>query len=148
MTIKGLTLLLKVYKILAGMCHQSKAATPVGGNGNSEENINMGLLNISSNSQSFVSVETVLEILSFVILALLLCRWIKKCMMKRKLESERRLASIIKPETTRTSSFMEMPSAPRAIMAPVGSMEQMQMGVQQMQPMQPMQGPIGLDKYR
>ena len=136
--------------ILAGMCHQSKAATPVGGNGNSEENINMGILNISSNSQSFVSVETVLEILSFVILALLLCHWIKECVMKRKLESERRLASIIKPETTRTSSFMEMPSAPRAIMAPVGSMEQM--GVQPMQPRQScpevFTGPIGLDKYR
>ena len=144
MTIKGLTLLLKVYKRLAGMCHQSKAATPVAGN--SEENINMGLLNISSNSQSIISVETVLEILSFMILALLLCRWIKKCMIRRKLESERRLASIIKPDRPQTTSFMEMPSAPRAIMAPVNSMEQM--GVQQMQPMQPMQGPIGLDKYR
>ena len=125
------------------MCHQSKAATPVSGNGNSEENINMGLLNISSNSQSFVSMETILEILSFVILAMLLLRWIKKCMMKRKLESERRLASIIKPEPTRTTSFMEMPTAPRAIMAPME-----QMGGVQMQPMQPMQGPIGLDKYR
>ena len=108
MTIKGLTLLLKVYKRLAGMCHQSKAATPVAGN--SEENINMGLLNISSNSQSIISVETVLE----------------------------------------TTSFMEMPSAPRAIMAPVGSMEQM--GVQPMQPRQScpevFTGPIGLDKYR
>ena len=106
----------------------------------------MGLLNISSNSKSIISVETVLEILSFVILALLLCRWIKKCMIRRKLESERRLASIIKPDRPQTTSFMEMPSAPRAIMAPVNSMEQM--GVQQMQPMQPMQGPIGLDKYR
>ena len=148
MTIKGLTLLLKVYKRLAGMCHQSKAATPVAGN--SEENINMGLLNISSNSQSIISVETVLEILSFVILALLLCRWIKKCMIRRKLESERRLASIIKPDRPQTTSFMEMPSAPRAIMAPVGSMEQM--GVQPMQPRQScpevFTGPIGLDKYR
>ena len=124
----------------------SQAASPKAANGNSEENINMGILNISSNSQSFVSVETILEILSFCILALLLLRWIKKCMIKRKLESEQRLASIIKPET-RTTSFMEVPSAPRALMAPVGSMEQMQMGVQ-MQPVQPMQGPIGLDKYR
>ena len=147
MTVKALSLLLKILKYLTGiMCHQSKAAPPVNGNGNSEENINMGILNISSNSQSFVSIETILEILSFVILAMLLLRWIKKCMLKRKLESERRLANIIKPEPTRTTSFMEMPTAPRAIMAPVNSMEQM--GGVQMQPMQPMQGPIGLDKYR
>ena len=148
MTIKGLSLILRVYQKLIGMCHQSKAAAPAAGN--SEENINMGLLNISSNSQSIISVETVLEILSFVILALLLCRWIKKCMIRRKLESERRLASIIKPDRPQTTSFMEMPSAPSAIMAPVGSMEQM--GVQPMQPRQScpevFTGPIGLDKYR
>ena len=120
MTTKGLTIILRIIKELIGMCG-SQAASPKATNGNSEENINMGILNISSNSQSFVSVETILEILSFCILALLLLRWIKKCMIKRKLESEQRLASIIKPET-RTTSFMEVPSAPRALMAPVGSM--------------------------
>ena len=145
MTTKGLTIILRIIKELIGMCG-TKAASPKANNGNSEENVNLGILNISSNSQSFVSVETILEILSFCILALLLMRWIKKCMIKRKLESEQRLASIIKPET-RTSSFMEVPTAPRALMAPVGTMEQMQMGVQ-MQPVPMQQGPIGMDKYR
>ena len=44
MTIKGLTLLISVYRRLAGMCHTTKVAAPAAGN--SEENINMGLLNI------------------------------------------------------------------------------------------------------
>ena len=130
------------------MCHKSKMVAPRPGN--TEENINMGLINVSSNSQSIISVETILEILSFAILALLLCRWIKKCMVRRKMESERRLASIIKLDRAQTTSFMEVPSAPRAIMGPMPNVDQM--GVQPMQQRQSCPevytGPIGLDKYR
>ena len=148
MTIKRPTLIFSVHRRLVGMCHKTKMAAPA--DGNSKENINMGLINVSSNSQSIISVETVLEILSFAILALLLCRWIKKCMIRRKMESERRLASIIKPDRPQTTSFMEMPSAPRAIMGPMGPVDQM--GVQPMQQRQScpevFTGPIGLDKYR
>ena len=140
MTIKAILHFLRVIKTLIEMCGP-KHNQPKANNGNSEENVNLGILNISSNSQSVVSVETILEILSFCILSLLLLRWLKKCLKKRKQESEQRLASIIRPEGR--SSHMEIPSAPRALMAPAG-MEHLEM---QMQPQQPV-GPIGMSKYR
>ena len=137
MTIKTFLNILRVIKTFFEMCgpkHNQPKAT------NAEENVNLGILNISSNNQGVVSVETVLEILSFCILALLLIRWLKKCLKRRKEESEQRLASIVRPEGR--PSRMEIPSAPRALMAPAG-MEHMEM---QMQPPQPV-GPIGMSKY-
>ena len=139
MTIKAILHFLRVIKTLFEMCGPKQQ--PKTNNGNTEENLNLGLLNFSSNSQSVMSTETILEILSFCILSLLLLRWLKKCLNKRKQESEERLASIIRPEGR--PSHMEVPTAPRALMAPVG-MEHMEM---QMQPQQPM-GPIGMSKYR
>ena len=123
--------------------------------GNTEENVNVGLLNISSNSQSILSIETILEVLSFIILALLVIRWIRKCMMKRKLEQEQRLANIIQPNLNQrqpTSFIQEIPSAPgRAIMGPMGPMGPMGQPPMTPQPQSCQEvysPPIGIDKYR
>ena len=135
------------------MCHKARASTKT--TGNNEENVNVGLLNISSNSQSILSIETILEILSFAILALLVIRWIRKCMMKRKLEQEQRLANIIQPTHNQrqpTSFIQEIPSAPgRAIMGPMGPMGPMGQSPMTPQPQscqEVFSPPLGIDKYR
>ena len=142
-----------VYQLLllrTTMCKKARASA--GTAGNNEENVNVGLLNISSNSQSILSMETILEVLSFIILALLVIRWIRKCMMKRKLEQEQRLANIIQPTLNQrqpTSFIQEIPSAPgRAIMGPMGPMGQPPMTPQPQSCQEVYSPPIGIDKYR
>ena len=110
--------------------------------------MNVGLLNISSNSQAMLSMETILEVLSFVILTFLVIRWLRKCLMKRKMEQERRLANIIQPSHNQRQSYIqEIPSAPgRSIMGP---MTQLPMGPPMAQQTQEIfSPPIGIDKYR
>ena len=99
--------------------------------------------------------ETILEVLSFIILAFLVIRWLRKCMMKRKLEQEQRLANIIQPNHNQrqsTSFIQEIPSAPgRAIMGPMGTMGTMGQPPMTPQPQSCQEvysPPIGIDKYR
>ena len=134
------------------MCNKARATRTAGHN---EENMNVGLLNISSNSHAMLSMDSILEVLSFVILTFLVIRWLRKCLMKRKLEQEQRLANIIQPNHNQrqsTSFIQEIPSAPgRAIMGPMGTM-----GPMGQPPMTPQtqscqeiySPPIGIDKYR
>ena len=135
-------------------CKQTKMggkATKKASAGNTEENVNVGLLNISSNSQSILSVETILEVLSFIILTLLVIRWIRKCLLARKIEQEQRMIDVLQPNNNtrqQTSFIQEIPSAPRAIMNTQGPMGQ---NCQEVYPQLPMtQKPqlIGLEKYR
>ena len=135
----------RAYRYLFKMCNKARETRTAG---NQEENMNVGLLNISSNSQAMLSMETILEVLSFVILTFLVIRWLRKCLMKRKMEQERRLASIIQPNINqRQSSFIqEIPSAPgRSIMGP---MTQLPMGQPPQQTQEMFSPPIGIDKYR
>ena len=127
-------------------------ATKKASAGNTEENVNVGLLNISSNSQSILSVETILEVLSFIILALLVIRWIRKCLLARNMAQEQRMIDVLQPNNNntrqQTSFIQEIPSAPRAIM---NSQEPMGQNCQEVYPQLPMtQKPqlIGLEKYR
>ena len=50
----------------------------------SEETVNVGLVNVSSNSISSVPIWEIIEIVSLVILLLLVIRWIRKWLQKRK----------------------------------------------------------------
>ena len=131
------------------MCNKARATRTAG---NNEENMNVGLLNISSNSQAMLSMESILEVLSFVILAFLVIRWLRKCLMKRKLEQEQRLANIIQPNHNQrqsTSFIQEIPSAPgRAIMGPMGPMGQPPMTPHPQSCQEVYSPPIGIDKYR
>ena len=125
------------------MCNKARSTRTAG---NLEENTNVGLLNISSNSQAMLSLETILEVLSFVILTFLVIRWLRKCLMKRKMEQEQRLASIIQPShNPRQSYIQEIPSAPgRSIMGPT----QVPMGPPMaQQPQEMFSPPIGINKY-
>ena len=93
------------------MC--KNAATKPKTNGNSEENVNFGLLNVLSNSLSWLSIETVMEIASLIILSILVIRWINKCRNKRKAEKMRRISELKKSVASRqTSSFIsELPNS-------------------------------------
>ena len=104
----------------------TKKAT-TGTTGNTEENVNVGLLNISSNSQSILSMETILEVLSFIILTLLVIRWMRKCLLARKLKQEQRMITVLQPNNNSTQqTCQEMYSQPQMTQPPL----------------------IGLDKYR
>lgn len=102
-----------------------------------EENLNIGLLNMSSQSMSTLSLETIVEIISLLILTLLVFRWINKWLQKRKAMKMQRLQSLMKPTRQSTSYIRELPSAP-AIMEPQPQQRQQEQEVY----------PIGLDKYR
>ena len=89
------------------MC-KSKTQIPQRQTGSKEVNTNLGLLNISSNSMSWLSLETILEIISVLILILLVLRWIKKYHAKKKEEKIRKLTSIIRPSApARQASFVQ-----------------------------------------
>ena len=89
------------------MC-KSRAPLPQRQTGNKEENVNLGLLNISSNLMSWLSMETILEIVTVLILILLVLRWIKKYHTKKKAEKLRKLTSIIRPsQLARQTSFVQ-----------------------------------------
>ena len=117
------------------MCNKARSSNA----GNLEENTNVGLLNFSSNSQSPISLETILEFISFGILTILVIRWLRKCLTKRKLRKEQRLASIIRP-----GHIQEIPTPGRSLMGPT----QMPMGplIMTQQPPEYVP-PVGLNKY-
>ena len=63
----------------------SKGLGQENGNGKSAETINLGIINASSNSFSeSVPIWEIIEIVSLVILFLLVVRWIRKWIVKRK----------------------------------------------------------------
>ena len=77
--------------------------------GNEEKTTNLGLLNISSNSMSWISLETILEVISVLILTILVIRWIRKYLAKRKEAKQRKLMDLIRPSAsapTRQASFV------------------------------------------
>ena len=86
-----------------------------------------------------MNLETIIEIVSLLILSILVLRWVNKWLQKRKALKMQRLQALIKPTRPNTSYNHETPaaSAPyvaRAIMEP--------------QPQPNEIYPIGLDKYR
>ena len=108
---------------------------------NDEENLNIGLLNMSSNSMSVFSLETIIEIVSLLILSILVLRWVNKWLQKRKALKMQRLQSLMKPTRQSTSFIQELPTAPtqyepRALMQPQPKHQEQEIY------------PIGLDKYR
>ena len=108
---------------------------------NNEENLNIGLLNMSSNSMSVLSLETIIEIVSLLILSILVLRWVNKWLQKRKALKMQRLQSLMKPTRQSTSFIQELPTAPtqyepRALMQPQPKHQEQEIY------------PIGLDKYR
>ena len=75
--------------------------------GNEEKTTNLGLLNISSNSMSWISLETILEVITVIILTILVIRWIRKYLAKRKDAKQRKLMDLIRPSApTRQASFV------------------------------------------
>ena len=80
--------------------------------GNSEEMVNVGLLNVSSNSMSWLSVETVMEVASLIILFVLVLRWLNKFRQKKMAEKMRRISELITPrpmQSRQTSFIQELP---------------------------------------
>ena len=89
------------------MC-KSRSPLPQRQTGPKEETVNLGLLNLSSNSMSWLSMETILEIVTVLILILLVLRWIKKYHNKKKAEKLRKLTNIIRPpQMARQTSFIQ-----------------------------------------
>ena len=75
--------------------------------GNEEKTTNLGLLNISTNSMSWISLETILEVITVLILTVLVIRWIRKYLAKRKNEKQRKLMDMIRPSApARQASFV------------------------------------------
>ena len=64
--------------------------------GDQNDNTNIGLLNVSSESfgQS-VNTEMVVELIGLTVLLLLALRWVKKCFNKRKLKQRRALQTLL-----------------------------------------------------
>ena len=80
----------------------------------SEETVNVGLVNVSSNSISSVPIWEIIEIVSLVILLLLVIRWIRKWLQKRKhqrqSEQNKILRNLIASPTTRAIEMANMTS--------------------------------------
>ena len=76
--------------ILNDMCKKQEVA------GDQNDNTNIGLLNVSSESfgQS-VNAEMVIELIGLMVLLMLALRWVKKCFAKRKLKQRRALQSLL-----------------------------------------------------
>ena len=92
---------------------------------NSEEQVNIGIVNVANQAINTDDLETVLEIISFIILAFLVFRWAKKYCIKRKKAQDLRLASIVSTGSrpAPSASIIELPTAPpkydfRALQAP------------------------------
>ena len=64
--------------------------------GDQIENTNVGLLNVSSDSfgQS-LNAELIVELVGLAVLLMMLMRWLKKCIAKRKIRQRRALAALL-----------------------------------------------------
>ena len=125
--------------------------------GNSEEQVNIGLVNVANQGLNTDNLETILEINSFIILTFLVIRWARKCIINRKRQQDMRLAKIVSAETKahalNRASIVEIPTAPkfeyRAIQGP-----QPTNPTPQSPPEQPetthtqFERTLGLDQYR
>ena len=99
---------LQDFILLTTMCNK-KAPITKRQVGNEEKTTNLGLLNISSNSMSWISLETILEVITVLILTILVIRWIRKYLAKRKETKQRKLMDLIRPSAsapTRQASFV------------------------------------------
>ena len=63
--------------------------------GNSETQTNVGLINVASESFGDMEADTILEIISFIILTLILIRGVRKWLMKRKAKKAAQLRGLI-----------------------------------------------------
>ena len=74
------------------MCKSSGAKGIGNGKEQTAETVNVGLINASSTSFNQVPIWEIVEILSLLILFLLVVRWIRKYIVKRKLKKNTRQA--------------------------------------------------------
>ena len=76
--------------ILNNMCKKNTV------DGDMNDNTNIGLLNVSSESfgQS-LNAELVIDLVVLMVLLMLLMRWVKKCFVKRKLKQRRALTALL-----------------------------------------------------
>ena len=88
----------KIFILLTTMCNK-KAPITKRQVGNEEKTTNLGLLNISSNSMSWISLETILEVITVLILTILVIRWYKY-LAKRKESRQRKLMDLIRPSAS------------------------------------------------
>ena len=72
------------------MCNKKKTLE-----GNSETQTNVGLINVASESFGDMEADTILEIISFIILTLILIRGVRKWLMKRKAKKAAQLRGLI-----------------------------------------------------
>ena len=129
------------------MC-KSRAPLPQKQTGAKEETVNLGLLNVSINSMSWLSMETVLEIATLLILILLVLRLINKYHNKKKATKMRKLTEIIRPpQMARQTSFIQ--ELPMGCLTELPSSSDTQTrALTHTQPPVREGSPIGMDKYR
>ena len=63
--------------------------------GNSETQTNVGLINVASESFGDMETDTILEVISFIILTLILIRGVRKWLMKRKAKKAAQLRGLL-----------------------------------------------------
>ena len=80
----------KIFILNDNMCKKNTV------DGDMNDNTNIGLLNVSSESfgQS-LNAELVIELVGLAVLLMLLMRWVKKCFAKRKLKQRRALTALL-----------------------------------------------------
>ena len=96
------------------MCKKNKI------DGDMADNTNIGLLNVSSESlgQS-MNVELIIDIVVVLILVMLMMRWVKKCIIKRKLKQRRALTALLHGGQVAAQPPQQAPAPPPLpIMAP------------------------------
>ena len=81
---------IKILFVLNKMCKKTKIE------GNSADNTNIGLLNVSSESiGESLNMEMIIDLVVVIILLMLLMRWIKKCVVRRRLKQRRALTALL-----------------------------------------------------
>ena len=100
--------------------------------GDMNDNTNIGLLNVSSESfgQS-LNAELVIDLVVVMILLMLLMRWVKKCIVKRKLKQRRALTALLHggqgagqappPQHAQPPPPLPAAPAPAQLMIPMGA---------------------------
>ena len=81
---------IKILFVLNNMCKKTEVE------GNSADNTNIGLLNVSSESLGeSLNMEMIIDLVVVIILLMLLMRWIKKCVVRRRLKQRRALTALL-----------------------------------------------------
>ena len=83
------------------------------------ETTNVGILNVSSESfgQS-LNVELIVELVGLAVLLMMLARWLKKCIAKRKLRQRRALAALLHGAPPPAPPQLPQPPPPPPAAAP------------------------------